>query len=139
MIGRFLRDMQMGMVGPNGMVKISGVTDDVFKKPEQFPHYLIITVNEDDGSPNWQEEREWEIEHDPRCPSEKWDSGFGPDVIQHTCLMGEEISHNGIDSLEVDWTTLEAGRYEVEVWSSYDSFSREYDGGLRLLDARIES
>jgi hypothetical protein len=115
-------------------------------------HWLIITnANEDTGQDDYFEELEWEIEHSPECPREtifyraNETLGHKEETVEHhTCRVGQEILHNGIDGLEFvtgtgeGWRELEPGRYEIEAWAEYSpptpNGGGEWDGGLRFVD-----
>jgi hypothetical protein len=102
--------------------------------PDQYPHTLRIWNNEEDeGQEDYQEDLEWEVEHDPMCKVEEM-NGYS----FHVCPVGDQITDVGLDSLsdeegnELDWRTLEPGEYPIEVWATGPDYNGEYDGGLRL-------
>ena len=126
---------------PYKIIEESGVKEQDME--HQHRHWLVITnLEEDTGQDNYHEELEWEIEHSPECKYvalqyNEFDEGPWK---QYECMVGQEILYNGVDGLEFvtgtgdGWRELEEGRYEIELWSSHDSFSGEWDGGLRFVD-----
>lgn len=94
------------------------------------PHVLVIERLEDGTV-------EWEVEHDPSCPVEPWINDLdGHTLTHHTCAVGQEITHAGLDGL-ADWEQLADGRYEIRYWSTKTPSGpwgpEEYDVGLELV------
>lgn len=95
------------------------------------PHVLIITVNEDTGEDHYEEEREYEIIHNPEC-------------LAQDCAVGWEVLHVGLDSLEDDnglgWQDLEPGRYLIKFWAEVTRTygGEEYESGLSIVDGPLE-
>ena len=86
-------------------------------------HWLVISsVGED-----------WHVEHPECCATDAaLDENFGPFYL---CGVGSEITNCGLDSLDVDWKTLNVGRYEISHWvTRHDTaYGPEWDGGLTLV------
>lgn len=99
------------------------------------PHYLVIT----EPAPG---EREYAIEHDPRCPFEEADSGLGdgPAVVvrYYTCAVGAQETAIGVEYALEDISELAPGRYPIRAEHSHAASTpngpAEWDSWLVIDD-----
>jgi hypothetical protein len=87
-----------------------------------------VTIFEEDGELNW------EVEHTPNCETHKYDDPLFGSGEFHICGVQHELDAIGIDALvDGDGQALSPGTYQFRSWWHYDSWNREYDGGLELV------
>lgn len=120
------------------------------------PHILVITYLPAEGE--YEAVTEYEIEHPAECPTETYGEGMFV-YTEHTCDVGYEVVNVGLDGLcwdaklvpdwvkpegapewssMRDWEGLPEGRYVIQAWHSFDSYSGECDGGMDLLGVEGE-
>lgn len=109
------------------------------------PHVLIITIDEDDCSPDYEENRQWEVVHHPECKRATVYSDDGREIIAdaYDCGVGWEIQNVGLDSLEdkdgLTWDQLEPGSYLIEFWATVTRSygGEEYENGLTVIEGPL--